>query len=78
MTFESIVPNYPTKPRIIARAGIVNILADNTPVCDRCGSADLRLARHDGQPQCACCGNDNFTPILRSVFLANELREASK
>jgi uncharacterized Zn finger protein (UPF0148 family) len=47
-------------------------------VCPNCGSTDLRQARHDGQPLCACCGSDNFQPIMRSVFVANELREAAK
>jgi hypothetical protein len=72
--FDDIVKTYPHKPKVIAYAGIETPFADNAWVCDRCGSTDLRRARHDGQPQCACCGNDDFTPILRSVFIARELR----
>jgi hypothetical protein len=78
MSFENIVSNYPKMPPSLALAGIKNQLADNVMVCLFCGSNDLRSAPHDGQPRCATCGNDGFNPILRSVFLANELREATK
>ena len=73
--FDGIVPRYPHQPPALALAGVKTSLADDTFVCPFCGSNDLRTARHDGQPQCACCGNDDFRPILRSVFVARELRE---
>jgi hypothetical protein len=74
MSFENIVSNYPKMPPSLALAGIKTALADDTLVCDNCGSADIRSAPKSDQPQCACCEKWRFNPILRSVFIARELR----
>jgi hypothetical protein len=59
----------------IDHCGISLQFADATMVCPFCGSKARTTHKGKAEFNLCACGNEGFTPVVRSAYLAQNLRD---